>query len=352
MLEIDYPTIDKITLTASSTLPQFAIYLFKAGIFLGFFSAFVSLIMAGVMYLFSAVYPMADLLGRAKDRVTGAISGVLILATVYLIATTINPALAFFTLTPLPPAPPPPETKKAPGIYFNITSDCNDAPKIYVQSVQDLGDLRNRINSVGVVKDSSNGAAYIAVLYDNVNFRGACQYINPNKECSNINPFASSASIYQYNSNPNGDGVYFYRKSFFNEKGGSYKVSNSQINGIYYEKLDNLKFQNVPEEEQDCVKYDKNGECMKGARVAPTLGGQNISSIQIKGNYFVLLVYASPKEESGNGNGKWTYTSCQGFPTSDDINKNGPQQIKWEDIINNNQGVVPNYVIIIPVTQK
>ena len=111
---------------------------------------------------------------------------------------------------------------------------------------------------------------------------------------------------------------------------------------IFEERLENLEFINVPEEEQDCVEYDTSGVCTW--RAPPSLGGENISSIKIHGDYIVLLTYASPGQSCSDT--QWS--SCQEFPTPDDINKTGPQQIKWQEV-RNNYGVVPNHVVIIPV---
>ena len=87
-LEVKYPTIAGKTLTASSSLPDYMIYLFNAGMLVGIFAVFVSLVIAGVMYFLSPV--SVELKTDAKDRVSGAISGLLILALTYLIITTIN----------------------------------------------------------------------------------------------------------------------------------------------------------------------------------------------------------------------------------------------------------------------
>ncbi len=77
----------------------------------------------------------------------------------------------------------------------------------------------------------------------------------------------------------------------------------------------------------------------------PPLGKKNISSIKISGDYLVLLVYSSPSDKQF---GPWTY--CQAFPAIDDVNKEGPQQIKWDAI--RNMGQDPNFIIIIPVIEK
>lgn len=349
MLEVEYPIIAGQTLTQTTQLPEYVLYLFNLGMFIGFFAVFISLIWAGVLYFLSPI--KADLLGEAKDRVGGAISGLLILSLTYLILTTINPQLKFLNFNKLPEAPPPPEQTKSSGVYFFKESECsNENTQANASSVADLGtDLKNQIKAVGIVQDAPNQNFYVPILYDATNFQGMCQYLNTNQTCQTVSPLWASASILKYDPNPNGDGVYFYRKSYFNDQGGSYKVGNSEIGGAYpyafVKRLEDLKFQGVPQKEQDCTLYDKNGVCVESSRRLPDLSGENISSIKIKGNYVVLFVYLAPQETSA---GPWTY--CQAFPTVDDVNKTGPQQIKWENI-RNHDSYVPNYVVIIPVKQ-
>ncbi|OGZ78422.1 MAG: hypothetical protein A2358_02620 [Candidatus Staskawiczbacteria bacterium RIFOXYB1_FULL_37_44] len=347
MLEVAYPTIAGQTLTQAAELPQYVLYLFNAGMFVGFFAVFISLIWAGVLYFLSPA--KADLRADAKDMVGGAISGLLILALTYLILTTINPQLKFLNFNKLPEAPPPPEQKKPGGVYFYKEAGCADEnAQANTSDIADLGDaLKNQIKAVGIIQNPENQTYYIPILYDAINLQGKCQYLNPNQSCHSVDSFALSASILRYNQNPNGDGVYFYRKSYFEEKGGSFKVSNSEIGGAYpyafVKRLEDLKFQNVPKEEQDCGSYDKNGECVEDSRTAPALSGENISSVKIKGSYVVLFLYLAPGETS---TGPWTY--CQAFPTVNDINKIGPVQIKWENA-RNHENYVPNYVVIIPI---
>ncbi len=347
-LEVQYPVISGQSLGANALLPDYIKYLFNAGMFLGFFAVFISLIIAGIMYLLSPAKP--NLLADAKDRISGAISGLLILVLTYLIITTINPQLNVFTFNKLPPAPPPPAEKKAPGVYFyKDSADCpdNDAQLVATYSVSDLDVLKNQVTSLGIVQDAITRTSYISILYDEINFWGKCQYITTNDSvCKPIDNFAASASIHAYDFNPGGGGVYFYRRSSFVDSGGSFWVDKSKIKGIYIERLENLKFENVPLEEQDCVKYDADGSCVE--RTPPSLAGENISSVRIKGKYILLFTYAPPGQ-----NCKITpWSFCQEFPTVDDANALGPRQIKWQNIRNiggAGGGVVPNCVIIIPV---
>jgi hypothetical protein len=354
-LEVKYPAIGNQNITSNIEIPAYIKYLFDAGMFIGFFAVFISLVWAGVLYLLSPIKP--DYLSPAKDRTTGAITGLLILSLTYLIITTINPQLSFLNFNKPSSAPKPPAEKKDPGVYFYNVNDCSDASVTPITTnTPDLGTLKNRVNSVGIVQNPDNKTSYISILYDNTNLWGKCQYItttdsnNPNQSCQPVSPFAASASVYKYNGEPNDDGVYFYRKSYFNSEGGFYKVDNSDIksSGIYVEKLENLKFTgsngdrcNVPETEQNCTKYDEKQNCTQ--RSCPTLAGENISSVGINGNYLVMFVYFNPQTDSATS---WTY--CQEFPTINDVSKLGPQQMKWQNV-RNIGGVVPNYVIIIPI---
>lgn len=355
-LEVEYPTLSTgASITPDSDLAQYLKYVFDFGVFAGFFAVFLSLIWAGVLYFVSAGKP--DALAMAKDRVSGAISGLLILATLVLIIITINPQLSIFKLNPLEKVPEPPPVPPAPGVNFYKSQDCSGATSTKSTSIPDLGDdLANQIHSVKVISDKDTG--YISILYDVMNFWGRCQYINPNANCTKVDPFAASASIHKFDFAPNGDGVYLYRKSFQNEEGGWLKITNSQIENagkstLYAAELsklkftgkssngDNLKNCTVPEDEQDCVKYDKNKKCEQ--KSCPTLAGENISSIKINGNYLVLLIHYDPSDT------KEPWWTCQAFPTVNDVNKTGPNQVKWEHI--RNSGKEPNYIMIIPVAQ-
>jgi len=359
-LEVNYPIISgqDINNEVNLTLPSYVKYLYNAGIFLGFFAVFISLIIAGATYILSPI--SAELRADAKDRAFGAISGLLILMLIYLIVITINPQLSIFKLNELPPTPES-TIPKTPGVYLYNSTDCSDtriAPNTY--NVPDLGPQKNKIQSVGIIK--SGITSFVSILYDNTNLWGKCQYMDPNQSCQQVSPFAASASVYAYDFNPNGDGVYFFRKSCFNDNpygnsndiithciqdgGGYYKVDNSQINHIYVGNLDNMQFWGVPEKEQDCIKYEKNGECAKNGGKPPSLAGENISSMIINGNYLVLLVYFNPAKDSA-----MSWSSCEEFPVTDDANRLGSRQIKWENI-RNSQGIIPNYVIIIPIQQQ
>jgi hypothetical protein len=355
-LEVQYPILQTgATLTPQSDLAQYLKYIFDLGMFVGFLAVILSLVWAGILYFLSPI-PGTNTLASAKDRVAGAISGLLILILFYLIITTINPHLAIFKLNRLSDIPPPPPSQQSPSVNFYNSQNCSDVADKKTTSIPDFGSLKNKINSVNIFNNTS--LSYISILYDITNYWGKCQYINPNELCTPLlSPFAASASIHEYSFSPKGN-VVFNRKPLNgipgkedNKRGGFLQIDSSNINRVYVGELEKLYFGpsndpndcTVPEEEQDCVQWDNKNKCIK--KQCPSLAGENISSIEINGNYIVVLVYFDEKIDTTFS---WSY--CQEFPTINDVNKEGPKQIKWDAI--RNRGQYPNFVVIIPVAQK
>lgn len=349
-LEVNYPVIGGVAISYNTPLPVFLKYVFDFGMFLGFASAVYSLAYAGFLYLISGAKP--EYLSMAKDRVWSSVYGILILVLLYLIITTLNPHLKFFKANPLEKIPEIAE-QKAPGIYFYKSNDCSGDPKITTSNITDFGtDFNNQINSVLIVKEPNS--SFVSTVYSSPKLFEKCKYINPNSNsCQQLENFATSASVYNFDFNPNNNGkVTFFRKPFFNPEGGWLEINNNQIKsgtngGLFRLKLSDTTFKgnsncSVPEDEKICEKWDNQGSCTQ--KKCPTLAGKEISSIKIEGNYIVLFVYKDPKDPV---NGPWTY--CQEFPTTDDINKEGPKQLKWEKILNQNQENLPNYLFIYPI---
>lgn len=360
-LEVDYPVLPTgARVTPTSELTEYLKYVFDFGIGAAFVVVLISLAYAGVLYFLSPAIP--DALAKAKDRVAGAVSGLLILVLLYLIITTINPYLAIFKMGKLEPVDIPEPNNRPLGVTFYKSTGCAGESETHTSSVIDLGDkLRNNVNSVGMGQDPEGKIYYVSILYDIENFWGKCQYINPNKECSEVKPFAASASVHQYDFNPDGDGVYIFRKPLTqaqgkeaNMEGGFLKISNSEIArlGIAIFDLRQLRFTGtssdynnlnnctVPENEQDCLNYDQKGKCIQ--KQCPKLSKENISSIWIYGDYAVLLVYFAPGDPRY---GPWTY--CQEYASAEDVNKQGPQNIKWDAVRSRSQD--PNFMVIIPI---
>lgn len=352
-LNVAYP--EKFNITGQTEIPEYLKFIFDFAMFIGFSAVFLSLVFAGILYLLSPAIPNAK--GIARDRISGAISGLLILATVYLIATTINPALSIFKTTDLKKIPPPEAPPPPPGVYFYEVTDCSmassSAPFLgffpNISRLPTLKGLNKNLRSAKIVHDKQNSIHYIGILYENFKYWGKCQYIDPNIPChTNIEPFASSVSIFEYNYYPQEGGVTFYRKPFFDSSGGSYKVPPSAMQkNIYIKELKELTFENVPEEEKKCAWWNEKGVCEK--KEPQNLSGDNIASIKIEGDYLVLLVYFD-REKPDPKYGPWSF--CQAFGTEGDEDKDGPREIKWENIRNLNSGDSPNFMVIFPIENK
>jgi hypothetical protein len=374
-LEIDYPEVSGLKPALGIAFDKYAEYLFNAGMMLGYLGVFIGFAWAGVLYFLSPL--KSEFMSEAKERAMGAISGLLILTLTYLVITTINPQLSVFKLNKPPEIPAITAPLKEAGVYFYKDSACSGDGQLNTSSSTDLGDLKNQVRGVDLVTNLDDESFYVTVFYDNPGFWGRCQCINPNEGCTKIDPFADSVSIYSFEPNPKGDGVYFYRNSCFNmadnplagaaladycnsNSGGYYKVTNEEIkiggngqqnddNLMFSENLNNLHFTGlkggsctVPEDQQDCIKYDDKGSCLQ--RSCPSLGGENISSILVSGTYSIILSYAGPGESCEDAENAY----CQNFPLESDKSKIGPQQIKWEHIRNIN-GKIPNCIAIIPI---
>jgi hypothetical protein len=97
-LEIGYPTMGGQQLGKQSTFPDYVKYIFNFAIAISGVIAFVVLIFNGFKYLTSAGETGA--MNDAKNKITGAFIGIIMLLGSYLLLTTINPGLAILSLQP------------------------------------------------------------------------------------------------------------------------------------------------------------------------------------------------------------------------------------------------------------
>jgi hypothetical protein len=336
-------------------------WIFDVGIAIGFFSILLALTVSGVCFILSTANP--SMLSKAREWLSGAVTGFLILMLMYLVLHTIYPALTLFNFDLKFPTQKlqPPDTK-IHGVYFYEQSGCNNGDTVgdsYSSSsnVSDINKLTaHDIYSVGIQQDAKNNIYYIALIYATQEYYGQCQYINPNSDCDEVEleddtggrVIPKSASIYKYNWSPSGT-VTFYRNGSYNDKGGYLRLTASDIKKLYEKDLKELRFTGdnvgstslddckVPKDQQDCVMWDKSWKCVK--KECPKLSGKNIGSIKIDGNYLVVL------EADNKG---MTSTYCQAYPKDYDLTKKGPGQTKW-DQISNSIRFTPNYVLIIPI---
>lgn len=364
-LEVEYPkTILGTTITGDSNLSQYVKYIFEAGVSLGLIIVVITFAVAGVLYFLS---PIPNSIPKAKEMLSGATSGLLILVLAYLIMTTINPSLRLLSTTTIEIPKISTSPQQSYGLQLFRQAGCPGSPNTFPYGAKDIGDLKNLINSAQIAQNTNDGVYYIGILYDNTNNWGKCQYIDPNKGCQKTNISVASATVYEYDFSPSGSGIILYRNAFgkvtgkeANKNNGYLRISQGDIGGLYWQELKNLSFTGdsirqpdittspndnssctVPYPERDCVKWSDAGLCV--ARRCPILDKEAISSIELNGDYLVVLIYIDPNDNTD----AYTYSYCQAFPIDDDINEYGPQQIKWDAI--RSSGRQPNYLLIIPV---
>ncbi|HQK63578.1 MAG TPA: hypothetical protein PLF16_00335 [Candidatus Staskawiczbacteria bacterium] len=364
-LEVDYPqTILGTTITGGSDLTVYVKYVFEAGISLGLIIVVMTFAAAGVLYFLS---PLPGSIAKAKEMLSGATSGLLILTLAYLIITTINPSLSLLSTTTIEIPAITTSEQQDYGLQLFRQTGCSGSPKTFPYGAKDIGDLKNLVKSAKINQNTNDDIYYIGILYDNINNWGKCQYIDPNKGCQQVNISTASATVYEYDFSPSGSGITIYRNAFgkvpgkgANKDNGYLKISQGDIGGLYWQELKNLSFTgdsirqpdittspndssscSVPYPERDCVKWSDSGLCV--ARRCPMLDKEAISSIELNGDYLVVLIYIDPTDNTD----AYTYSYCQAFPIEDDINEYGPQQVKWDAI--RSSGREPNYLLIIPV---
>jgi hypothetical protein len=101
-LEVEYPEIGGIKPeTVKTGLPQYVKYVFNFGVAFFGLVAFGALIWGGILYLTSAGQPVR--LKAAKDQISSAFLGLIVLLSSYIILTNINPQLVTFQVPALTP---------------------------------------------------------------------------------------------------------------------------------------------------------------------------------------------------------------------------------------------------------
>lgn len=100
-------------------------YLYEWGLFIGGLAVFIALLIGGFLYLTSVGDP--GKMREAKDRISSALIGLVILFSIYLILNTINPELTVLTPPTFEPPLIPPVSTEA----FEKTEKSCDYTKLY-----------------------------------------------------------------------------------------------------------------------------------------------------------------------------------------------------------------------------
>jgi hypothetical protein len=98
-LNLEYPSFGGFKLSGSTNINEVVAWLYYFMISISGLSAFVMLVRGGFMWMSSAGNP--NTLGEAKDTITSAILGLIIILASFLILQVINPELTTLNIEPL-----------------------------------------------------------------------------------------------------------------------------------------------------------------------------------------------------------------------------------------------------------
>jgi hypothetical protein len=199
-------------LNDQSSLGDLVLYLYKWGIGIAVLLATISFAIGGVSFIISGDNP--TLQGNAKDRMKGAILGLVLMTCSWLILDTINPNLTNLALTPLTPTVVPPPVEQ-PGVYFYENSDCSgEVSGPFTSSQEDI----QLIGTSGIkIVNNPKAEIYYGVILKDKGMGGRCLDPILIDGCSSVLAAFPSAVIFQMNlDNPksSGNGITFYSKPF------------------------------------------------------------------------------------------------------------------------------------------
>lgn len=330
-----------------SDLPTYLKWVFDAGMAIGFISVVIGIVISGIYFILSPV--SVEMRSKAKEWLTGTISGLLIFLLLYLILTTVNPELAIFKIgKPIDNSVQAPPKNEPEGVYFYEKTGCDGDP-ISATASGSFSDAR-KLLSIKVVNSVKSffkrGGLYFAIAYDKENYQGKCEFFT--QGCFDISlTDVYSAYVGQYDALSNGS-VTFYRNPGFEEKGGYKEIGanfiDKELKDTYFGDSADSDSCTVPKDEQDCKEWDEKGVCIK--KECPNLEGKNIGSIKINGKAIVLLSYRGPTDTAS------IQTFCQTYPSIGNNSLTGPKQTQWDNINNLYQYPLlyyPNHVRVMGV---
>jgi len=150
-----------------SSLTDLVKYFYEWGLAIGGVLAFVSLIFGGVLYLSSAGKPEG--VKEARDRISSAILGLILLFGCWLILNTINPDLTTFSSEPV-------NLSLIPSYECDTDLDCQKVYGINIECIESVkGAVKGDGNPQGMCfQKKAVEDVYFphAVVFDSVNFNG------------------------------------------------------------------------------------------------------------------------------------------------------------------------------------
>ena len=187
-LEINYPPLNGIEITTSTTISEYAVYFFSLGIIIAAVIAFAVLTYGGIRYLLSFNNPGA--MKDAKIWISSGAIGLFVILCSYLILSTINPEIV---------APSIEDVKPISGIYLMN----NEGEKYYVAG--DKNNISFKASSLEFISDEDELLSVFVCPEETFNGENSKEIKNNGgSSVSNVK------SIYFLWHDP---GVYLYTKS-------------------------------------------------------------------------------------------------------------------------------------------
>ena len=203
------------------TLPQYASFIFTWAISIAGIISLVSFAIGAVGLIVSGGNP--ELSSNSRDRMKGAIVGLVLTLASFMIVYTINPNLTTFKFNTLPPVPVPPVVTQA-GVYFYMNPDCSgDSAFRYTSDQKNIPARPDNVSiCIKIVDDSANGIYYGIIIHKTPN-GGLClpPITNKSKNLDDgkiilepeIKSFAADIFRINTQSGSTGDGVTFYSEA-------------------------------------------------------------------------------------------------------------------------------------------
>lgn len=282
-LETTYPNIPGLPSIngVNTDIASYVRYFFGLGIYLAGILALISFTIGAI----GLINPNVEAHSDAKDRMKGAVLGLVLTFSSFIIINTINPNLTTPTVTQPPTVVIAPYTQ--PGIYYFMNAGCTGDGSNVITGSEDAiqSPFKGKLKSVKIVNDPANGVFFGVIFHKTAGLDngGECSQPITNEGCQAVNISASAADVFEINQEPglSGDGVTFYSEPYGWDAGanaGFYQMPDGEIRAPFSQKSPHamtFDYTNVdrPEAYQtDCLSFRK----------CP-------GSIDIKGSYLVAL---------------------------------------------------------------
>ena len=288
----------------STDISSCVVNYFKWGVGISGVIALVSFAIGAVGYIISG--GSAEVASSSKDRMRGAIFGLVLLGASYIILNTINPAFVGPVIAPVANSTPP-VAPIIPGVYLYTDTGCQN---LSYSTTVSLGNIGPSIKGIQIIDDTTNNINYGVILHQVSGLKngGPCgQPIKTATPCQPTGDNTGAIDVFLMNQNPSssGTGATFYSKPYGMDKGAQAGFDSVQVTDPTgtSETPDSLCFDYTNVDVPDSYKY----KCSGGSSCGGGGGGGGAGdcsdtacetfkdcpgSIDLQGDY-LLAIYSS-----------------------------------------------------------